>query len=763
MPKFAHARSRSELIAAAEQAWKPYPWDDCIADQKADGASQESAEKICGSIKAKNSAVDGEDALAAPPPPPAEKAPAAQKAPEAADPAAADSAVSDAIAGIAKAVEAAIAAQKADPDTSDPKDETIAAALDSINEAVQKLTQDQSDDSAEHAPPSTTKTPPVGDKPGAPAPPKAAQTAAGAPPPPAPKDVPAPKQDPDTGDIDDDAKCANADCGHLASSHLDDDTNGKNTGACQMTSCACLGMQLSESPNKGTGGNSPGAIDEDEGDFALAPPGAVPDAPGPAEPSPEKPPTLNEPPAIPGGDNVGPAFFIPVAIIEGQPTGDGRSIAAGALDWRTPPVPLMGLSTETHDPMGFDLNDPAVICGRIDSFERVPGEGDTQVIQAKGFFLANDDGAYFASLCEQMGRVGVSADVLASEVDVQVGDIDDTGWPTELTEQTTAGTILGLTICPYAAFEGAYIVLGDGSSIAEAIPQAAQTASGAVGVHFLTLAECEPCASGAEVLIASGAPVHPPKAWFEDPAFTPEDGRLVEILDKRGKLAVGGKYACPLTVEESGRVYGHLAPWGVCHTGTQGQCVTAPTSAVNYAHFKRGQTITTAEGEKVRVGVITCDAGHAELHGISAASAMAHYDNTATACCDVNIGEDEYGIWVAGAVRPDAKPEQIRKLTASSLSGDWRQLGGQLELVAALAVNQPGFPLAVVADGRQEALVAAGGQMMQRLRAPKSEPERSPLERALAPLLRLSANDARTRIYGMQARNARERVKALST
>ena len=32
-----------------------YPWNECIADQKADGKSDESANKICGSIKARNS------------------------------------------------------------------------------------------------------------------------------------------------------------------------------------------------------------------------------------------------------------------------------------------------------------------------------------------------------------------------------------------------------------------------------------------------------------------------------------------------------------------------------------------------------------------------------------------------------------------------------------------------------------------------------------------------------------------------------------
>jgi len=47
---------------------------------------------------------------------------------------------------------------------------------------------------------------------------------------------------------------------------------------------------------------------------------------------------------------------------------------------------------------------------------------------------------------------------------------------------------------------------------------------------------------------------------------------------------------------------------------------------------------------------------------------------------------------VSGALRPDLDPSNIRGLMASDVSGDWRRIGGGLELVAVLAVNVPGFP-----------------------------------------------------------------------
>jgi hypothetical protein len=52
----------------------------------------------------------------------------------------------------------------------------------------------------------------------------------------------------------------------------------------------------------------------------------------------------------------------------------------------------------------------------------------------------------------------------------------------------------------------------------------------------------------------------------------------------------------------------------------------------------------------------------------------------------------------------------VRELRAAPLSGDWRDVrGDNLELIAALAVNSPGFPVprVGVAAGIQVSLVAA--------------------------------------------------------
>ena len=103
------------------------------------------------------------------------------------------------------------------------------------------------------------------------------------------------------------------------------------------------------------------------------------------------------------------------------------------------------------------------------------------------------------------------------------------------------------------------------------------------------------------------------------------------------------------------------------------------------------------------------DTGNAPLTFSATEARQAHYDNTGTCAADVCAGEDEYGIWVAGAVR-EGVDAQI--LMASPLSGDWRKIGGNMELLAALAVNIPGFApprlQASTFNGEQVALVAAG-------------------------------------------------------
>lgn len=181
-------------------------------------------------------------------------------------------------------------------------------------------------------------------------------------------------------------------------------------------------------------------------------------------------------------------------------------------------------------------------------------------------------------------------------------------------------------------------------------------------------------------------PVRPPKQWFVNPRL----GRL-------SGLEIGG----------DGRVFGHIASWSQSHIGMAGS-VKAPKNKSGYAYYRTG-LCETDEGEMVEVGQITLTGGHAPLTA-DVTNAVKHYDDTASAVMDVNIGEDAHGIWVAGALRPEVSDEQLRTLRASSVSGDWRPINGKLELVAVCAVNVPGFPIprARVAGGQQMALVAAG-------------------------------------------------------
>lgn len=162
----------------------------------------------------------------------------------------------------------------------------------------------------------------------------------------------------------------------------------------------------------------------------------------------------------------------------------------------------------------------------------------------------------------------------------------------------------------------------------------------------------------------------------------------------------------PIQVDKSGRVFGHLAGWKTNHIGMPG-AVKPPRSATGYKYFHQS-VVPTTEGD-LPVGHLTLGTGHAGQG--DAMTAASHYDNTGAQVASVRAGEDQFGIWVAGRVHPGTDDMQRQTLRRSSLSGDWRKIvdpdsgRASMELVAALAVNVPGFPIP-----RTEQLVAAGNE-----------------------------------------------------
>lgn len=199
-----------------------------------------------------------------------------------------------------------------------------------------------------------------------------------------------------------------------------------------------------------------------------------------------------------------------------------------------------------------------------------------------------------------------------------------------------------------------------------------------------------PMEFGAEALVSSATDDwRPSREWFKNPQLTVPLGTVVT---------------------DDGRVYGHIAHWQDCHIGFEDVCV-APPREDSHPYFMTGEVVC-ADGSRVSVGQVTVGIGHAPSH-YRAARATEHYDDTTAVVADVAVGNDEYGIWMAGAIRPHAESRRVHDLRASGrVSGDWRRIGNQLRLVGVLGVNVGGFLMpnltVRVASGVQTALVAAG-------------------------------------------------------
>lgn len=409
---------------------------------------------------------------------------------------------------------------------------------------------------------------------------------------------------------------------------------------------------------------------------------------------------LDDPTAVPA-PAPGTAWAGPIAV-EGDLTGDGRVIAPGALYWDTLPIPFRVVQSDVGG------HDGAEVCGRIDSLTRLDGG----IIWGEGVFDASSSvGAEAARLVAEGMRTGVSIDTDDVDFEVRVAadlvpddllGVEDPGGgdpvPFEVgpdgrvkvaemssDDEVTvirSARIRAATIVAVPAFEQARI------SLVAALPADGSTVP-STHAYDDDVDDDRLTPEALAALTASAIPQEPPEAWFADPHLTEPTA---------------------IHVTRDGRVFGHLAVWGTCHIGLPGRCVEPPRSPSNYAYFRTG-AVYTAEGTQVAVGHITLGTGHAGP-AASARAAAEHYDNTGTVVVDVAAGEDSHGIWVAGAVRPGTTPDQIRALRAAPLSGDWRTIGGNLELVGALAVNVPGFPVprpaGRIGSDEMVTLVAAG-------------------------------------------------------
>lgn len=411
---------------------------------------------------------------------------------------------------------------------------------------------------------------------------------------------------------------------------------------------------------------------------------------------------------------VGGSFLIPLLAPEEHPTGDNRYFEKGSLTVRDLPLPLL------WQPATDEGHKKSYIVGRIDSIERV-GPAGIGPLNNKFDGLGNAVGVFdtspLAREAERMVRngflnwVSVDLDEFEGEVDspeiAELAD-DDGAAPAKRkikNDRTTvnAARATAATLVAKPAFQEVKIQIVD--SIVDDTygfePEVIEDGE-YMDDGFLDDYDYQEAS-----LVASAAPVVPPRKWLSNPKLNGPT---------------------PLTVEDDGRVFGHIALWKTDHIAYGNQRVKPPRSSSGYSYFRTG-VIRCDDGSDVPVGQLTLVGGHASM-SLSADAAKSHYDNTMSGVVDVSAGEDQYGIWVAGALRPGVTPEQVRVLRASALSGDWRPINGRLELVAICSVPVPGFPnpRAMVAGGQVVALVAAGASELLEMRKTSMEDRLHALE-----------------------------------
>lgn len=363
-----------------------------------------------------------------------------------------------------------------------------------------------------------------------------------------------------------------------------------------------------------------------------------------------------------------------VITVEGVTTGEypKRQYAVGSLTW-----PELGATESLEIPLGWKYERAhggidtgnTVDVGRIDSIERIGNE-----LHARG--VLDLDSPYGREAARQMGTrmnpgflAGVSIvadDPEHAEVEYVMpeGCAEDMD-PADMAPQCLmpeeeiyhSGRIRTADLVSIPAFVEGRIYLDDDTEVPDDEPAEEEIVT--ASAYTITI------------------PDLPPADWFAEPKEVPEIGAI--------------------TVTEDGRFFGYLAPRQVAHRGYRDKRVTVPTGNVDYGIWmNRATMVDDGKGSfaKLATGPITMDCGHAPM-GPKGAPRREHYDNACSVVATARVGENSRGVWIAGALIPGINAEQVSRMMACQLSGDWgphRERPGKRELAAALLVPVPGFP-----------------------------------------------------------------------
>lgn len=370
-------------------------------------------------------------------------------------------------------------------------------------------------------------------------------------------------------------------------------------------------------------------------------------------------------------------------VLGGQKTGDRRQFDTDTLEWQDE-----GATPESLEiPLGYQYerghgsgNDKVARVGRLDSITREDGQlyanGVVDLkapwgLEAATLMGTRDNPGILAGVSilidENPEKEGLSVEYQFAEgcdLESEAEEFDPACAEPERTIVTDGARIRGVDLVDIPAFAGARLYLD--AELPDNLAAPERTAE-------------------ADTLTASAytitIPELPPVEWFAEPTEVPEIGAI--------------------TVTEDGRFFGYLAPRHVAHRGFQKKRVTVPVGNVDYGIWmNRATLVDDGKGgyAKLATGPITMDCGHAPMsNAVKGPARQAHYDNACSVVATARVGENAKGVWIAGALIPGVTAEQVAKMMACQLSGDWgphREKPGKRELAGALLVPRPGFPTA---------------------------------------------------------------------
>lgn len=380
-----------------------------------------------------------------------------------------------------------------------------------------------------------------------------------------------------------------------------------------------------------------------------------------------------------------------VLVVEGVPTGDGRQFATGSLTW-----PEVGETTSLEIPLGWMYErahggmstDKVALVGRIDTITRKGNElYGTGLIdldshwgrEAARLMGTRDAPGFLAGVSidadDPADPHGMNVEYVFPESCALAEPVPEDDMPGESEDEMPldpacmmpemeiyhSGRIRAATLVDIPAYVEARLYLD------QPVPEGTAVEADALAMPVV--------ASSFTMTI----PDLPPTEWFDEPRDEPEIGAI--------------------TITDEGRIFGYLAPKHVAHRGIRDKRVTVPMGNVDYGIWMNRVTIAD-DGRggfaRIATGPITMDCGHAAASPrVVGAARREHYDNSCSIVATVRVGENSRGVWISGAVLPDVTPDQVRRMMACQLSGDWgphREKPGKRELAGALLVPVPGFP-----------------------------------------------------------------------